>query len=85
MIYAARKRLQKEDRKAFDTLTVLICWLLWKERNNRTFDHSVHTIQETLVKVTDEITYWLLAGFRRLQMVAHVLGSEVSGGARVAQ
>lgn len=77
---AARKRLQKEDRKAFDTLTVLICWLLWKERNNRTFDHSVHTIQETLVKVTDEITYWLLAGFRRLQMVAHVLGSDVSGG-----
>lgn len=36
--YAARKNIPKDGRSCFDSLVVLICWLLWKERNNRTFD-----------------------------------------------
>jgi hypothetical protein len=33
----ARKLLPKATRKGFDSLTFLIGWALWKERNARTF------------------------------------------------
>ncbi|RLN13367.1 hypothetical protein C2845_PM09G09680 [Panicum miliaceum] len=33
----SRKEVRKEDRKAFDTLVILVAWSLWKERNNRVF------------------------------------------------
>jgi hypothetical protein len=28
-----RKRMQKDHRWAFDSLVMLVCWLIWKERN----------------------------------------------------
>ena len=31
----SRKEMHRDDRKTFDTLVVLVAWLLWKERNNR--------------------------------------------------
>ena len=43
---------------------------MWKERNNRTFDRRVHTIQETLAKVKEEIIIWHKAGFRQLELAA---------------
>ena len=29
----SRKKISKNDRQCFDSIVVLICWLLWKERN----------------------------------------------------
>ena len=43
-----RKSIPKDGRTCFDSLIVLICWLLWKERNDRTFDRRVGTIQDVL-------------------------------------
>ena len=48
--YGARKRISKDDRRCFDFLVVLLCWLLWKERNNRTFNHRVRTINDFLCR-----------------------------------
>ena len=62
--------MPKVARKCFDSLVALICGLLWKERNNRTFDRRVHTIQETLAKVKEEIIIWHQAGFRQLELAA---------------
>lgn len=45
---SARKRVPKIERKCFDSMVALICWLLWKERNNRTFDRCVQTVQDML-------------------------------------
>ena len=59
---------------------VLIHWwfwsvgFFWKERINRTFDHRVQTIQDVLARVADEIVDWYQADFRRLEVIAGVLG-----------
>jgi hypothetical protein len=35
-----RNRIGKEHRKGFDSVFVLTCWLLWKERNAHVFNHA---------------------------------------------
>ena len=62
-------------RAAFDSLVVLTCWIVWKERNNRTFDRCVKTLDEVLAWVVDEILFWLQAGFRCLEYCLIPLGS----------
>ena len=71
---AARKRIQKEVRGSFDSLVVLTCWILWKERNNRTFDRCVKTLDEVLAWVVEEIMFWFQAGYRRLEWCLSSLG-----------
>lgn len=33
----ARHRVPRGSRKGFDSLVMLTCWVLWKERNAQTF------------------------------------------------
>jgi hypothetical protein len=33
----ARQRIPGQDRRGFDTLAILVCWRLWKQRNVRCF------------------------------------------------
>ena len=70
----ARKTIPKDAGRCFDTLVVLVCWLLWKERNNRTFDRRLQTIQDVLARIANEIVVWYQASFRRLEVAAGVLG-----------
>jgi len=69
----ARKGISKEERRCFDSLLVLTCWLLWKERNNRIFDRRVQTIDDVLARVADEVSAWSMAGFRQLFLVSSAL------------
>ena len=71
---AARKRIQKDERHGFDSLVLLSCWMIWKERNNRTFNRRVQTIDEVLALVVDEIVSWFAAGFKCLECVIAILG-----------
>jgi len=75
---AARKRIPRDTRKGFDSLVVLVSWLLWKERNNRTFDRRARTAQEMQVAVVDEIVMWIQAGYKGLE-VAAVAANSFSG------
>ena len=70
----ARKRIHKDDRQCFDSMVILICWMIWKERNKRTFDRQIRTIHEVLDWVIDEIIAWFQAGFSKLEPVARALG-----------
>ena len=73
--YGARKRIPKDDRKCFDSLAVLLlCWLLWKERNNRTFNCRVRTVNDFLSCVADEVVSWYQAGYKHLVLVVGALG-----------
>ena len=74
----ARKLIPKVWRRGFDSLVVVICWLLWKERNDRTFDRRSRTVQDIVGRVFDEIMAWSQAGFRHLESFATsvVLGRE---------
>jgi len=72
---AARKRIPRDTRKGFDSIVVLVSWLLWKERNNRTFDRRARTTQEMQVAVIDEAVMWIQAGFKGLEVaVAATIG-----------
>jgi len=66
----ARKHVPKPNRHGFDSLVVFICWQLWKERNDRTFDRQVRTINKVVDGVFDDISAWLLAGYRHLELVS---------------
>jgi hypothetical protein len=55
--------------RSFDSLVLLICWNLWKERNSRTFDRT-HTwtaaLLETIARDADS---WVTAGFGVLALL----------------
>ena len=70
----ARKQILKEGRKCFDTLVLLICWLIWKERNGRIFDRKMRSVDEMLSWVVDESVCWCQAGFKHLESVCSVFG-----------
>ena len=70
----ARKSIHKENRQCFDSVVILVSWMLWKERNNRTFERIVRSVLELLVWVVEEIVAWFLAGFRWLEPVVSALG-----------
>jgi len=55
-------------------MVILVCWMIWKERNNRTFDRTTRTLQEVLVRVVDEIVAWFQTGFSKLEPVVQALG-----------
>lgn len=60
----ARKWVAKEIRKGFDSLVMLICWQLWKNRNNRVFGPrtSMATTQDMTLKIFEELRLWVRAG-----------------------
>ena len=70
----ARKSIEKSYRHCFDSIVILVCWMLWKERNNRVFDRRIRTVVEVLVWIFDEIVAWFQAGFSRLEPVVCALG-----------
>jgi len=71
---ASRKSLAKEDRKCFDSLVILTSWMIWNERNRRTFDSRAKTVGELVSCLEDEATSWVLARFRHISAFAAACG-----------
>lgn len=62
----SRKSLPKETRKTFDSLLVLVCWELWKERNRRVFNDEARQASNLVSQIRQEAHCWSQAGFRSL-------------------
>jgi len=62
----ARRRQPMERRKGFDTLFMLVIWLLWKERNAHLFDRYSSSAAQLLQLIKLEIQLWVEAGATRL-------------------
>ena len=71
----ARKSIHKDNRQCFDSVVILVSWMLWKERNNRMFERATRSALAMLAWVVDEILFWLQAGFRCLEYCLIPLGS----------
>lgn len=63
---AARKGIPKPLRRGFDSLLLLIKWLLWKERNSCTFNRLSLTAVQLTEKVGAEAMLWIAAGNKHL-------------------
>ena len=63
---ANRAMIPKERRKGFDSLALLIVWLLWRERNSRVFERSAVVARELYRRISDEVELWKLSGARGL-------------------
>jgi hypothetical protein len=53
-------------REGTSTLFMLTCWMIWKERNSRHFDHKTESVQVVLGKIKAEADLWIAAGAREL-------------------
>jgi hypothetical protein len=53
-----RERVPKHQRKAFDSLVILVAWLLWLERNDRTFSSRSRTAAAMTVHVGEMVELW---------------------------
>lgn len=60
------RQIDKAFRPAFDTMTLLLAWIVWKERNARTFQRQAATLAQLRLKVVAEADAWVKAGFRSL-------------------
>lgn len=63
---ASRAMIPKERRKGFDSLALLIVWMLWRERNSRVFERSAVVARELYRRISDEVELWKLSGARGL-------------------
>jgi hypothetical protein len=61
----ARRRINKADRRRFDTLVILAAWSIWKQRNDRVFGNSRNECNEVqlIEKVREEFRLWEFARF----------------------
>jgi hypothetical protein len=57
-----RKQVPKIYRRDFDTVTILVHWKIWKERNVRIFENIHHTVEEVFQGIREEIAIWRSAG-----------------------
>ena len=71
---SARKKLLKSERRDFDSMVLLVSWLLWLERNRRVFDRQSRSAQQLLNLIADEAFQWSLAGYKQVAALATALG-----------
>jgi hypothetical protein len=62
-----RKLIPKPLRRGFDSLFFLIGWMLWKERNTRTFNRTAASAAQLVLRIHDEAQSWCVAGNKQLR------------------
>lgn len=70
----SRGQVPPAFRKGFDSAVLLLSWLLWKERNSRTFDHENSTVTQVARRALEEADQWVAAGFSSLSVFMAATG-----------
>jgi hypothetical protein len=52
--------------KGTRSLTILVCWTVWCERNHRVFEGQQRTTQMLIAEIKDEAKLWISAGAKSL-------------------
>ncbi|XP_066320259.1 uncharacterized protein [Miscanthus floridulus] len=61
-----RADVPRSLRRGFDSLVLLVSWILWKERNRRTFHNVTKSPAQVFSLICDEADSWIAAGYRSL-------------------
>lgn len=59
----ARCHFRSRYRSNFDSVFALTCWLIWKERNARIFQHKQQTVEQLLEDIKEEVWMWKSGGY----------------------
>jgi hypothetical protein len=70
---AARRRLHKQERRALDSLVILVCWNIWLERNARIFSRRQASPSELRMRILEHLADWSSAGFQSISILVHTL------------
>jgi hypothetical protein len=54
------------SRKGLRSLLILVNWIIWRERNARTFDRRFSTSQQIITLIKCDMVAWIAAGPRQL-------------------
>jgi len=54
------------SRNATRSLALLISWEIWKEQNDRIFNHHESSIPTIMAKIKNEASIWIAAGAKGL-------------------
>jgi len=73
----ARKLVPKPFRRGFDSLVFLIGWMLWKERNVRTFRSVANPAPLLVSAMQQEASLWAMAGNKQMQNILSRLQATV--------
>lgn len=60
-------------RRAFDSLVLLVTWIIWKERNGRVFDCTARTSSQVLDAITAGLNAYIATGYRCLGSLSLLL------------
>jgi hypothetical protein len=58
----ARQHFRTGYRELFDTVFMLTCWFIWKERNGRIFEHRSRAPEQLVHDIKEELMIWKMAG-----------------------
>jgi hypothetical protein len=61
-----RTTIPKHFKRSFDSLVLLVSWMVWKERNWRTFDRIMMASSQLVALILEEADAGITAGFRCL-------------------
>ena len=61
-----RTCLQNPNRRALASLTMLVSWTIWNERNARVFRHKSAPPPVLLRAIINDVKLWVLAGAKKL-------------------
>lgn len=59
----ARLRFRHCYRDNFDSVCMLVCWTVWKERNGRVFDQRSRIPEQLAEAIKEEVLLWKEAGY----------------------
>jgi hypothetical protein len=62
----APRDFDKNGRRAFDLAVILICWMLWLERNACVFNRRYQSVAELAAQVLEQVELWISARFHSL-------------------
>ncbi|GJM89634.1 hypothetical protein PR202_ga05842 [Eleusine coracana subsp. coracana] len=65
------RRLDKDQRKAFNTLVILVAWEIWKHRNGVVFDAQQPHVQHLVQEIKEEAQAWARADAKKIK-AAHI-------------
>jgi hypothetical protein len=72
-----RLRVDHVARPPFDSLLLLICWCIWKERNKRTFWRPTSDVDIVIQALAQEADEWVEAGFSCLAALCSFWSSQI--------